>query len=110
MATVPRTRQPSIRSFIRLRHRRKVDFPHPDGPIRARTDFSRTDSSTSQRACLLGYQKLTASQWNLGLSRVRSPDSSGRRLVKMAEYSRDTTHPRAGLPGTVVLVRGCEET
>src|SRR5262245_38135736 len=92
--TEPSTRQPSIRSFIRFRHRMNVDLPHPDGPIRARTDFSRISRLTSQRACLDGYQKLTFSLWNLGLWRVSSPDSSALRSVKMAEYSRDTTHPR----------------
>src|SRR6187402_2301108 len=94
--TVPSTRQPSIRSFIRFRHRRKVDLPHPDGPIRARTAFSGTVSSTSQRACLVVYQKLTFEQANLGFSRVRSPDSSALRWVKMSEYSRDTTTPVSG--------------
>ena len=30
----------SIRSFMRLKHRSKVDFPHPDGPMKAVTSFS----------------------------------------------------------------------
>jgi hypothetical protein len=34
---LPVTRAPSTRSFIRLRQRRKVDLPQPDGPIRAVT-------------------------------------------------------------------------
>ena len=37
---VPVTRQPGIVSFMRLRQRRKVDLPQPDGPISAVTSFS----------------------------------------------------------------------
>src|SRR5437762_5501002 len=97
---LPSVRVPSIRSFMRFRQRRKVDFPHPDGPTRARTDFSSTVRSMSNRAGLVGYRKLTFSQTNLGLRRVRSPDSSARRVSKMGEYSRDTQ---------LVLIGRCEE-
>jgi len=31
----PSIRVPGMRSFMRLRQRRKVVLPHPDGPIRA---------------------------------------------------------------------------
>jgi hypothetical protein len=31
----PRTVAPAMRSFIRLRQRRNVLFPHPDGPMNA---------------------------------------------------------------------------
>ena len=34
---VPVTVTLSMRSFIRLRHRRRVDFPQPEGPMRAVT-------------------------------------------------------------------------
>src|SRR6476661_4908543 len=88
--TFPVVRVPSIRSFIRFRHRRNVDLPQPDGPIRARTDFSRTVRSISNSACLVGYQKLTFSQTNLGLRRVKSPDSSVRRASRIRGKSRDT--------------------
>src|SRR3990172_9332615 len=33
----PSRRKLAMRSFILFRHRRKVDLPHPDGPIRAVT-------------------------------------------------------------------------
>ena len=36
---LPVTRQPSIMSFIRLRQRRKVDLPQPDGPMKAVTSL-----------------------------------------------------------------------
>ena len=38
-------------AFIRLIERRKVDFPQPDGPISAVTDFSGMSSETSNSAC-----------------------------------------------------------
>jgi hypothetical protein len=44
-------------SWSRLMERRKVDFPHPDGPIRAVTAFGLTSSVTSKSACLAPYQK-----------------------------------------------------
>jgi hypothetical protein len=34
---LPVTRQPSIVSFMRLRQRRKVDLPQPEGPMKAET-------------------------------------------------------------------------
>ena len=36
---LPVTRQMSTVSFIRLRQRRKVDLPQPEGPIIASTSF-----------------------------------------------------------------------
>ncbi len=52
MKISPVTLAPSIVSFIRFRHRRKVDLPQPDGPISAVTDRSYTGSDTSNTACL----------------------------------------------------------
>jgi len=40
ISTDPSTRAELMRSFIRLRHRRNVDFPQPDGPMSAVTLFS----------------------------------------------------------------------
>jgi hypothetical protein len=37
---------------MRFRHRRKVDFPHPDGPMTAITVFALTTRSTSFTACV----------------------------------------------------------
>jgi hypothetical protein len=39
--TVPATRAPGIRSFIRFNDRRIVDLPQPDGPIIAVIWFCR---------------------------------------------------------------------
>ena len=38
-STEPSTLQIEIRSFIRFKHRNKVDLPQPDGPIRAVTEL-----------------------------------------------------------------------
>src|SRR4051794_10533800 len=55
----PVTRAPGMRSFIRFRQRRKVLFPHPDGPMRAVISLLRTSSVTSRKARNAPYQKLT---------------------------------------------------
>src|SRR5688572_16768952 len=47
-----------MRSFIRLRQRRKVDLPHPDGPMKAVTCRSGMSRSMPFRACLSPYQAL----------------------------------------------------
>ena len=47
MLTLPSIRAPRMWSFMRLRHRRKVDLPHPDGPISAVTRRSGMSSETS---------------------------------------------------------------
>jgi hypothetical protein len=44
---LPVTLQAAIVSFIRFRQRRKVDFPQPEGPIKAVTVLSRMSTSTS---------------------------------------------------------------
>src|SRR5687768_14751244 len=49
--TDPETRAPGIVSCIRLRHRRKVDLPHPDGPMIAVTLRSSNASDTFLIAC-----------------------------------------------------------
>src|SRR5205807_9629074 len=41
-STSPETRAPGTTSCMRLRARRKVDLPQPDGPIRAVTSFGST--------------------------------------------------------------------
>jgi len=50
MTTLPSTRAPGITSCIRLRVRRKVDLPQPDGPMNAVTDFGSMVSETSATA------------------------------------------------------------
>ena len=49
---LPVTRQPSITSFIRLRQRRKVDLPQPDGPMKAVTSCGLMSIDTLFSACL----------------------------------------------------------
>ena len=48
----PVTRADGIVSFIRLRQRRKVDLPQPDGPMKAVTRSSWMSIETSFSACL----------------------------------------------------------
>jgi hypothetical protein len=49
----PVARAPGMMSFIRLRVRRNVLFPHPDGPMNAVTSFagSLTEMSNSALVC-----------------------------------------------------------
>jgi hypothetical protein len=54
----PVIRAESIRSFIRLKHRRRVDLPHPEGPISAVTVFFGMRIEISRRACFVPYQRL----------------------------------------------------
>src|SRR5215469_15791184 len=56
----PDTPAPGITSCMRLRVRRKVDFPHPDGPIRAVTRLASTASVTFWMALVEPYQALTS--------------------------------------------------
>src|SRR4028119_2204357 len=66
----PSWRTPGIRSFIRLMERRKVLFPHPDGPISAVTFRSGMVSEMSLSARVLPYQneKYAASTASAGVS------------------------------------------
>src|SRR5256885_9692040 len=50
-STLPSTRTPVTVSCIRLRQRRKVDLPQPEGPIIAVTDRSRRLRETPRTAC-----------------------------------------------------------
>ena len=49
-ATVPSTRAPGITSCMRLMVRSTVDFPQPEGPMNAVTDFGSTVNETSATA------------------------------------------------------------
>ena len=48
--TSPRTLAPGIRSFMRLKQRRNVDLPLPDGPIKAMIERAWTVRETSRTA------------------------------------------------------------
>src|SRR3989442_14455604 len=58
MSTRPATRTPRMWSFIRLRQRRKVDLPQPEGPISAVTRRSPMSSETRSRASVLPYRTM----------------------------------------------------
>src|SRR6266566_7478912 len=55
----PDTPAPAMTSCMRLSVRRKVDFPQPDGPIRAVTRLASTVSETFSMARVDPYQALT---------------------------------------------------
>src|SRR5262249_31456988 len=108
--TLPTTRAPSIRSFIRLRTRMNVDLPHPEGPIRAVTDRSVMSSVMSKRACLAPYQNDSPETLNLAATPVRSGDLRPvmLRSEMIAEYdSVDTDAPRSG-PTCGKALRCCD--
>ena len=50
---VPSICTPSTRSFMRLKQRSRVDFPQPEGPIKAVTRFLGSASEMFRRASLL---------------------------------------------------------
>src|SRR5690242_8377122 len=63
-STCPRARAPGTTSCIRLRQRRKVDLPQPDGPISAvicRGATSRLMLSSALNAPYQAFRLLTAS-------------------------------------------------
>ena len=57
------TREVSTRSFMRLRQRRRVDFPQPDGPMKEVTFFSGMSSEMLRRTSVLprSYENETLS-------------------------------------------------
>src|SRR5918992_2033897 len=57
--TFPVIQPPGVTSCIRLRVRRKVDLPHPEGPIRAWTRLGEKRSETSFTAVKLPYMALS---------------------------------------------------
>src|SRR5262245_35147855 len=93
--TSPTCLAPSIRSFMRLRTRRNVDLPQPDGPIMATTDRSGMSREMSNRAWLGPYQN--DRPWTLNLARTPCKSGGLRPTVVrseiMAEYeSVDKEH------------------
>src|SRR6185295_14326448 len=64
----PSIRTPSTRSFMRLRQRRSVDLPHPDGPMYAVTRCFGMDIEMSLRAILAPYQSDRWSISTMGIS------------------------------------------
>src|SRR5690348_13590262 len=92
----PTWRVPSIRSFMRLRQRRNVVLPQPDGPIRAVTARSGIAMEMSQSACLSPYQNDSPWTLNFGRASVTLGDLRpfSLRSEMIAEYdSVDTEAP-----------------
>src|SRR5260221_10476550 len=58
-STLPSTRAPGVSSCIRLRERRKVDLPHPDGPISACTWLVANALLTWRSAAVGPYQAVS---------------------------------------------------
>src|SRR5687767_10601725 len=54
--TSPRTRAPGMVSCMRLRQRRRVDLPQPEGPMIAVTWRSGASNETPRTACVLPNQ------------------------------------------------------
>src|SRR5947209_7184656 len=102
----PPWRVPSIRSFMRLRARRNVDLPQPDGPIRATTERSGMFSEMSCRACLAPYQKdrWRTANFDTAPGLVVGWRPTMLRSEMMAEYDRvDMQTPRRGAPAPLTF-------
>ena len=79
----PPWRVPGIRSFSRLTDRRKVDLPHPDGPMIAVTAFRSMEKFRSRSTCRVPYEKLKSLTSTAGDPR-RAPGCAGGRGVSVA--------------------------
>ena len=73
---LPDTRQMSTVSFMRLRQRRKVDLPQPEGPIIARTSLLPMSRLTCSIPILSPYITPTFREVMRGFSTVTSPTVS----------------------------------
>src|SRR6266581_795807 len=84
--TVPSTHVFGTSSCIRLRQRRKVDFPQPLGPMIAVTAFDAMSSVTSSIARLSPYQTDRLFTWKVDTGR-----GSGVGAGSAASSTRSTT-------------------
>src|SRR5438477_5303162 len=84
--TWPDTPAPTTTSCMRLSVRRKVDFPQPDGPIRAVTRLASTVRVTLSMARVDPYQALTPTA-SIDLDMVLPGRSC--RTARVAMCSRD---------------------
>src|SRR6185295_13646202 len=75
----------SIRSFIRLRQRRRVDLPQPEGPMKAVT---RRSSMSIEMSCRTWFSPEAGVRQGLGVVRHGLP-LEGSRLVLGAEAVAD---------------------
>src|SRR6266850_3472453 len=90
----PATRTESTRSFKRFTQRRSVDFPHPDGPIRAVTFPEATGIEIPNNACFNPYQRSSSRMSRTAVSaRTSSWTADGNRS---ARPSTSKTRPGAG--------------
>src|SRR5437762_11436477 len=74
--TCPVMRAPGTVSCMRLRQRRKVDLPHPDGPMTAVTERSRNCTLASRTACIEPKYALSASTRTCGGSAWRATSAA----------------------------------
>src|SRR6059058_5757772 len=74
-------RTPRMWSFIRLRQRRKVDLPQPDGPMSAVTRRSPMSSETRSRASVPPYR--TVRSRTTILEEVDSAGASNEEAISM---------------------------
>src|SRR5882762_2353036 len=70
MRMLPAIRTPSTKSFMRLRHRSRVDLPQPEGPMYAVTRCFGIDMETSFSASFSPYQSETCSISTIGASMI----------------------------------------
>src|SRR5437879_6182980 len=113
-ATSPPWRVLSIRSFMRLSVRRKVDLPQPEGPISASTERSGTSSDTSKSDCLSPYQKLSLRMRNFGGDIVRAvglrPDRLRSEMIAEYDSVDMKTSPDRRQRSEGMLLRECVES
>ncbi len=81
---LPLTRQPSMVSFMRLRQRRKVDLPQPEGPISAMTWLRRDVEAHVVDRLLLAVEDVDVARRILGASTKASPTVSPARASRMS--------------------------
>ena len=94
-ATRPSTRAPGMMSFIRLRQRRNVDLPQPDGPMNAVTRFSGSSSEMSCSA-LVGRSRSDSSRTSIFGASGLAACGSGARRHRARDRRRSSSMVMAG--------------
>src|SRR5687767_1129879 len=105
-STRPVIQPPSVSSCSRLSVRRKVDFPHPDGPISACTLLGANESDTPFTAVNFPYIAVSLSVTILGRSSGMGSGSSPEGQPGAdAEDEDDDDEDQSGRPGELVPLR-----
>src|SRR5437588_2426314 len=102
--TWPETRAPGTTSCRRFRDRKKVDFPQPDGPIRAVTCLGSTVMSTSARAWNDPNQALrpsTSMRLAIGGSSSGKPVAAGQEAGDHGQQQHDGDQRKGTGPRTI---------